>query len=138
MNNVFSKVQYGENDITTVSMNKEYPTLIVEEMFDYLLHKQQHQKFNYIVLNSIANKDKLVKKLTGLRTRNVKIQLKDDSIGRSVTQEISNAINAIWNKNHQYPVNEREIEQFPNALKSINEMADNADKNNRRQRGVHR
>jgi hypothetical protein len=32
MNNVFSKVQYGENEITTVSMNKEYPTLIVEEM----------------------------------------------------------------------------------------------------------
>ena len=138
MNNVFSKVQYGENDITTIFINKEYPTLIVEEMFDYLLHKQQHQKFNYIILNSIANKDKLVKKLTGLRARNVIIQLKDDSIGRSVTQEISNVLNNIWNKNQQYPINKRETEQFPNTLRSINEMADNNEKDKRKHRGVGR
>jgi hypothetical protein len=138
MNNIFSAAQYGENDITTIFINKEYPTLIVEDMFAYLLHKQQHERFNYIILNSIANKDKLVKKLGELRARNVIIQLKDDSIGRSVTQEISNALNYLWKKNQQYQINKRESEQLPNALKSINEMAANADKNNRRQRGFRR
>jgi hypothetical protein len=138
MNNIFSTVQYGENDITTVSMNKEYPTLIVEDMFAYLLGKQQHRRFNYIVLNSIANKDKLVKKLAELRTRKVKIQLKDDSIGRSVTQEISNALNAIWNKNQQNLANERETEQFPNAMELINKLEDNNAKDKRKHRGVRR
>jgi hypothetical protein len=138
MNNIFSTAQCGENDITTIFINKEYPTLIVEDMFAYLLHKQQHQKFNYIILNSMANKDKLVKKLAEMRARNVIIQLKDDSIGRSVTQEILNVLNNIWNKNQPNPINKRETKQIPNPLKSINEKADNADKNNRRQRGISR
>src|ERR1022692_2119244 len=138
MNNIFSTAQCGENDITTIFINKEYPTLIVEDMFAYLLHKQQHQKFNYIILNSIANKDKLVKKLTGLRTRNVKIQLKDDFIGRSVTQEISNVLNNIWNKNQQNLTNERETELFPIPLNSINEGEDNNEKDKRKHRGVSR
>jgi hypothetical protein len=107
-------------------------------MFAYLLHKQQHERFNYIILNSIANKDKLVKKLAGLRARNVIIQLKDDSIGRSVTQEISDALNNLWNKNQQNPINKRESEQFPNSLKPINGMEDKAAKNNLKHRGVRR
>jgi hypothetical protein len=62
----------------------------------------------------------------------------NDSIGRSVTQEISNALNNPRNKNQQNPINKRETEQLPNPLKSINKMEDNADKDNRRQRGVRR
>jgi hypothetical protein len=38
MNNIFSAVQYGENDITTIFINKDYLTLIVEDMFAYLIH----------------------------------------------------------------------------------------------------
>jgi hypothetical protein len=138
MNNIFSKVYCGENDITTKFINREYPTLIVEDTFAYLLNKQQLAQFNYIVLNSIANKDKVVKKLTELNVREVIIQLKEDSIGRLVTQEILNALNNISNKNKYHPVNERETQPLPNPLKSIIEMEDIADKHNRKFRGFSR
>ena len=137
MNNIFSKVCCGENDITTIVMNKEYPTLVVEDLFAYLLHKQDHEKFNYIILNSIANKDKLEKKLAASNERNVIIQLKDDAIGRSLTREISNSLNNSWSKNQQYQVNKREVEQVPDSLKSIGKRERNNKKEKQKHKGFH-
>ena len=138
MNNIFSKECCGENDITTIGMNKKYPTMLVEDMFAYLLHKQHHEKFNYIILNSIANKDKLEKKLADSNEKNVIIQLKDDAIGRSLTLEISNSLNNSVNKNQQYQVNKREVEQVPNSLKSISKMKHNNKKDKRKHQGLHK
>jgi relaxase-like protein len=113
MNNVFSKVHHGENNITTKFINKEYPTVVIEDIFSYLFHKQQHEQFNYIILNSITNKDKLINKLTELNVNDITFQLNDDPIGKLLTKEISNAFKNILNDtkinwvsgNKQYPSN---------------------------------
>jgi hypothetical protein len=111
-NNVYSKQYLGENNIRTRSINKEFQTLVVEDMFAYLLHKQQNQNscFNYIILHSPANKEKAINKIAALNLNDVRFQSKNDSIGKLVTQEISNALKNIADKkNLEIKGNKRQV-----------------------------
>lgn len=90
MNNVFSKKYFGENDITVKIIHEKLPVLVVEDPFAYLLHKQQNPNNpnNYIILNSIGNKDKVISKLSVLNASIVILQLKNDAIGKSISEKI--------------------------------------------------
>ena len=112
LNNVYSKQYFGENNISTRFINKEFQTLVVEDMFAYLLHKQQNQNsgFNYIILHSAANKEKAINKIAALNLNDVRFQLKNDAIGKLVTQEISNALKNIADKkNLEIKGNKRQV-----------------------------
>ena len=92
MYNVFTKEYYGNNDITSIVKNKKYPVAIVEDVFAYFKFKQKKTNipFNFIILNSLANKDKAVAKLKQLNTKEVLLLFPNDAIGNAIGKEIEN------------------------------------------------
>ncbi len=87
--NTFSKTEYGGGDVTTVIEYREAPFVIVEDFFDYLKLKQENENelLNFILLNSFANKTKAIEKLSALNPGTVFIKLKNDVLGKAVTNE---------------------------------------------------
>lgn len=100
-NNVYSKKCLGETDITTKILAEELPTTVVEDMFSYLLHKQKNtnHQFNYIILNSVANKDRAINKLIELKPYKTILKLNNDIIGKFICREILDSIKNISNEN---------------------------------------
>ncbi len=90
LNNVFEKKQLGETDITTKIADPSLPVIVTEDLFTYLLHKAQHpgEDFNYIILNSFANKDKAIQKLAQLKVRKVSLQLKNGAAGKLISYQL--------------------------------------------------
>jgi hypothetical protein len=129
LNNVYSKQYAGENDIITRIINNDFPTLVLENPIDYLLNRQRNfnSPLNYIILNSVVNKDKAVTKIIEFNLTKIILQVKNDIAGKFVAREIAHAIKNIdFEKKHRlvlegdknYIAGERKISIFQNPVKN--------------------
>ena len=119
MYNAFTKNHLGDNDVTTIIKDKKYPIVIVEDLFTYLKLKQEKSTshFNFIILNSLANKDKAVAKLKINNFPKIVLQLSNDFIGNTVATEIESQLSLM---NKPFANNSRLIEVDENDLPSEN------------------
>ncbi|MCA6438304.1 MAG: relaxase/mobilization nuclease domain-containing protein [Chitinophagaceae bacterium] len=75
--NTYTKTYEGEKDITTIFSDKEYQTIVVQDLFSYLRWKQENRKkrFNFLIINSPSNKEKLSEKIASLPLSKITIAL---------------------------------------------------------------
>lgn len=96
--NTYSKTYEGEKDITTIFIDAKYQTIIVQDLFGYLRWKQEHknEKFNFLIINSPLNKEKLSEKLTRLPLQKIMIALISQSGSELVNKIIWDYIKQIF------------------------------------------
>lgn len=75
--NTYSKMHEGKKDITTIFIDEKYQTIIVQDLFGYLRWKHEHrnEKFNFLIINTPTNKEKLSEALTRLPLHKITVAL---------------------------------------------------------------
>lgn len=93
LQNVLMKTNVGAKNITAIITDTSKPTLVIEDMFDYLITKEiAKEECNYIILNSLSNQNLVIDKIKKLQLPKVLLLLKNDDAGNAVTKNIMSAV----------------------------------------------
>jgi hypothetical protein len=92
LNNVFACDTFGDSDITSIIKDVKQPIVVVDDIFAYLKCKNQYPDFSFIILHSVLNTERAIKKLLGLNAGKIIVALNNDAIGKAITQKISSSV----------------------------------------------
>jgi Relaxase/Mobilisation nuclease domain len=92
LNNVFACDTFGDSDITSIIKDIKQPIVVVDDMFAYLKCKDQYPDFSFIILHSVLNTERAIKKLLGLNAGKITLALNNDAVGKAITQKISSSV----------------------------------------------